>query len=185
MTATTYTLLGLPMQRQSSRRKLVVVTYSALAVLCSLNLWGAHNLGFWPGLYAGSFVGLYIFGGQGRYGLVKAFANKPPRPAPPIVNLMKLHLQPDSAGTPDASTWRNDERELSRRDLAHYRAYQPITIALTAILVLSAMTLHPTRWIPIPLLQNLLFAVALFTTVLALTLPSAIILWTEPDIDLS
>jgi hypothetical protein len=29
-----------------------------------------------------------------------------------------------------------------------------------------------------------LFAAALFTTVLAITLPSAIILWTEPDVDL-
>ena len=151
---------------------------------CSLNLWGAHNLGSWPGLYAGSFVGLYIFGGQGRYGLIKAFANKPPRTEPAAVNLLKLHLDPVSAGTPESSAWMNDERELSRRDLAHYRAYQPITAAMMVILVLAAMTLHPTRWIPIALLQSLLFAVALYTTVLAITLPSAIILWTEPDVDL-
>jgi hypothetical protein len=184
MTATRYKVLGIPMQRQSARRKLVVVTYAALAGLCSLNLWGAHNLGFWPGLYAGLFVGIFIFGGRGRYGLIKPFVNKPLRVEPAMVNLVRLHLDPASAGTPDASTWMNDERELSRRDLAHYRAYQPMTIAMTVILVLAAMTLHPTRWIAISVLQNLLFAVVLFTTVLAITLPSAIILWTEPDVDL-
>ena len=185
MTATSYKVLGIPMQRQSARRRLVVVVYAVLAMLCSLNVWGGHNLGFWPGLYAGMFVGVFIFGGRGRYGLIKSFVNTSPRPEPPMMDLVRLHLRPETAGTPDPSTWRNDERELSRRDLAHYRAYQPMTIAMTVILVLAAMTLHPTHWIPIPLLQNLLFAVALYATVLAITLPSAIILWTEPDVDLA
>jgi len=34
------------------------------------------------------------------------------------------------------------------------------------------------------ILLNLLFLVALITSVMAITLPAAIILWTEPDIDL-
>jgi hypothetical protein len=34
MTATSYKVLGIPMQRQSARRKLVVITYALLAMLC-------------------------------------------------------------------------------------------------------------------------------------------------------
>ena len=70
-------------------------------------------LAAWAGLAAGM-------------GLIKPFPNKPPRPEPVMVDAIRLQLAPMTAGTPDESSWRNDERELSRRDRAHYQAYQVV-----------------------------------------------------------
>jgi len=184
-TAHPYKAFGIPMQRRATRRKLVVLTYIALALICAVTSWSAKTFpaGVSYALYAAVAVGIFVFGGQGRYGLIKPFPNKPPRPEPSTIELVRLHLDPLSAGTPDTSTWKNDERELARRDAAHYRAYQPLTVAFVAILMLASYALHPPHWLPLDAILSLIFVLALFATVLALTLPSAIILWTEPDIE--
>jgi peptidoglycan/LPS O-acetylase OafA/YrhL len=183
--AVTYKLFGIPMQRRATRRKLVVLTYIVLAVLCAatLLLVQYYSYTFSYALYAAVAVGIFVFGGQGPYGLIKAFANKPPRPESPIVDLVRLHLEPMSIGTPDTSAWKNDERELARRDAAHYLAYQPLAIAFLLVLPLAAWAVHPPHWASVAVLLNLILSVALIASVLAVTLPSAIILWTEPDID--
>jgi hypothetical protein len=184
MTSTmNYRVLGMSMQRRSARRWLVVCTYAVLAALCVLNVVYAKTMGFWIGLYGSSLVSLFVFGGNGRYGLIKPFLNKPPRPEVAVVNLLRLQLSPPSAGTPEEASWRNDERELSRRDLAHYRAYQPLTVMLIGVLLLAAMAIHPTHWVATAVILQLLFAAALVTTVSAVTLPAAMILWNEPDMD--
>ena len=181
--ATTYTVFGFPMQRRSARRRLVVCTYAVLLAICIPTAWVGANL-FSFALYAALAVGIFVFGGTGRYGLIKSFLNKPPRPEPPVVDLVRLHLEPLSAGTPDESTWRNDERELERRNLAHYRAYQPISILFMPILLLSSWAVHPLHWnIPVALINQTIFTITLLATMLALTLPAAIILWIEPDLD--
>lgn len=185
MTSTmSYRVFGIPMQQRSARRWLVVCTYAVLTALCALNVVYASTMGFWIGLYGSSLVSLFVFGGNGRYGLIKPFLNKPPRPEPSTVTLVRLQIDPASAGTPEEAAWRNDERELSRRDAAHYRAYQPVSVMLIVVLLLAAMAMHPTHWIAPALILQMLFAAALATTVLALTLPAAVILWSEPDIEM-
>jgi len=95
-----------------------------------------------------------------------------------------------TAGTPDESSWKNDERELSRRDRAHYRAYQVVAGAFPVVLLLAAFGLKVAQgslqlaWLTTATVLQSIFAVALLETVLAMTLPAAIILWNEPDIDL-
>jgi hypothetical protein len=132
----------------------------------------------------------FVFGGSGRYGLIKAFPNKPLRQEPAMVDAIRLQLAPMTAGTPAESSWKNDERELSRRNLAHYQAFQVIGIALMAILVVavfglrSAMGLHHVEWLTVTLALNVIYAIALIGSMLVVTLPAAIILWNEPDIDL-
>lgn len=181
---TRYRALGLPMHLRSSRRRLVAATYAVLAVLCGLAIAfeGTNPAAYTYAIYAALAVGIFVFGGQGRYGLVKAFLNKPPRPESPTVDLVRLRLDSQTYNPPDAA-WRNDERELTQRDLAHYRAYQPLAVAMVLILQLSAWTLHPPRWLPLAVALHILFPLALIASVLAITLPSAIILWNEPDLD--
>ena len=102
-----------------------------------------------------------------------------------MVTLVKLQLQPESLFQSDDAAWMNDERELARRDRAHYKAYQAVSTGVAILLLLAFWSVKPSQVIPAVIVQNVLFMVALVTAVLALTLPSAIILWTEPDIDLS
>ena len=191
MTATSYSVLGVSMQRQQARRRLVVSMYAVLAVFCAASMIFARTepLFYSWTIYATMVVAFFVFGGTGRYGLIKPFPNKPPRPEMPMVETIRLQLDPMSAGTPDESSWRNDERELSRRDRAHYQAYQLVGLGAFVVLVLAALGLrmamglrHP-EWLTVVLVLNVIYGVALVTSVLVVTLPSAIILWTEPDLD--
>jgi len=183
--AITLKVFGIPMQRRSTRRKLVVATYIVLSSICAAAAW-SHTIfpaGMTYAIWSAIAVGIFIFGGQGRYGLVKPFLNKPPQPEPPMIDLVRLQLEPLSVGTADSSAWKNDERELARRDNAHYVAYQPLAIGWVAVLMLSSWALHAPRFLSHDAILSLIFTIALVACVLALTLPAAIILWTEPDID--
>ena len=172
------------------RRRLVVLVYAALAVLCAASIIfaRAEPLVYSWTLYATMGVSIFIFGGQGRYGLIKPFPNKPPRPEPVMVDVVRLQLAPMTAGTPDDTSWRNDERELSRRDRAHYQAYSAVGLCLLAILLLAALELQMLlgsrhlQWLSVTVMLQMIFGIALAGSVLMVTLPSAIILWTEPDI---
>jgi hypothetical protein len=191
MTSTGYSVFGVSMERQSTRRKLVVLVYAALAVLCAGSIVFARTepLVYSWTLYATMGVSIFIFGGQGRYGLIKPFPNKPPRPEPVMVDVVRLQLAPMTAGTPDDASWKNDERELSRRDRAHYQAYSTVGFCLLAILLLAALGLQTAlgsshlQWLSVTVVLQLIFGSALAGSVLMVTLPSAIILWTEPNID--
>jgi hypothetical protein len=185
MTETNYTAFGIPMQQRSARRKLVVAAYLVLALICGLTIAFIRVAPYLYSyaMYATLAFSFVVFGGMGRRGLLKPFPNKPPRPEPPMVTVIQLHLQPEVLLAKDDSAWKNDERELSRRDLAHYRAYQPMSLALVILLCITAIGNHPWSWISLPVLLNVAFGVALVATVMYLTLPAAIILWTEPDID--
>jgi hypothetical protein len=192
MTATTYKVLGIPMQQQSARRKLVVVVYALLGAVCVASVIFAQTEPFLYGwaIYATMIVAFFVFGGSGRYGLIKPFPNKAPRQEPAMVDVVRLQLAPMTAGTPEESNWKNDERELSRRNLAHYQAFQVVGVAVMVILVVatfglrSAMGLRHAEWLTVTMALNLIYAMALIGSMLVVTLPAAIILWTEPDIDL-
>ena len=114
------------MERQRARRRLVVTTYALLAMLCG-SAFCAHVfygvgalLPYEVAIYGSMAVGAFVFGGNGwyggRWGLIKPFANKPPRTEPPMVTLVQLQLQPERLLQADESGWRNDERELERRN---------------------------------------------------------------------
>jgi hypothetical protein len=186
----------MPMQRQRARRRLVVAVYALLLGLC-VSAFGLHFfygtdalLPYDVAIFGSMMIGAFVFGGNGfwggRWGLVKPFANKPPRPEPAMVTLVKLQLQPESLLQADESGWRNDERELGRRDRAHYQAYQAVMISVVLLLLLAFWALEPHHLnVSKDMLLNVMFLVALISTVMAMTLPAAIILWTEPDMDLS
>jgi hypothetical protein len=196
MTAASYKVFGIPMEQQRARRKLVVAVYAVLLMFCVGSIVFARTAPIaynWT-IYVTMAAAMLVFGGVGgvggRYGLIKPFPNKPPRPEPVMVDAIRLQLAPMTAGTPDESSWKNDERELSRRDRAHYQAYQVVASAFPVVLLLAALGLKVAQgslqlaWLTTTTVLQSIFAVALLETVLAMTLPAAIILWNEPDIDL-
>jgi hypothetical protein len=85
---------------------------------------------------------------------------------------------------------RGDEREMHRRDHAHFRAYYFLGYGLIAALMAGYFRgpnpitplLPPTMRAYIVQLPFILLAA---TGILYLTLPQAILLWTEPDMDQS
>jgi FtsH-binding integral membrane protein len=187
MGGTSSKVMGIPMQRQEARRQLVVGVYVVLAAICgaSVALAPRYPLLYAYAVYPALAVGMLVFGGQGHRGLLKGFANKPPRPDAPQMEMMKLNLAPRMLVSADASGWKNDERELSRRDRAHYKAYQVIGTGWIVALLLVAFALAPR---PHPVstrtLLVVLFGLAEAMAMLVVTLPAAIILWSEPDMEL-
>jgi hypothetical protein len=134
-------------------------------------------------------VNALVFGGTSgfqRPGLIKPFRDVAP-PADTVsdslvgLGLYRFGQLPFHAWK-DIDAWRNDERELRRRDAAHYLAYQPLTAAMAVMFAIAGLALHRPSWIPATALSLALYALALPMTVLAATLPQAIILWTEPDL---
>lgn len=151
--------LGMKMARRTNRRWLVAVTYLSLIALWTIlgTLMGDRGqaLSFAYVLLAASLVvnGI-IFGGYGCWGLIKPFSARTPSGAP----------------TPR----HNDERELRRRDRMHFYAYRVVV----ALMVLAFFVgRHPFRN---PEIGN---ALILGVLVLGLTLPQALLLWIEPDMD--
>ena len=89
------------------------------------------------------------------------------------------------AGNPHA---RGDEREVHRRDHAHFKAYYALGYFLFIALIAGSFRGPDpiTPHLP-PALQGYLmqlpFVLLLTTGLLYGTLPSAILLWTEPDME--
>ena len=85
----------------------------------------------------------------------------------------------------DEVSFRNDERELAQRDRAHYMAYQAVGLAGLAPWMLSSLRMTKpglTAWIPMGA-DQLYFGLTTVVLLLFLTLPQAILLWTEPDME--
>jgi len=173
-------VLGFSMETRSARRLLIVAVYAILAALLAAGwfLDQLHVTGPWL-YYAAFFVGYFILGGVGPYGLIKPFTGKGPRNQPMPSCLVELQLAVTGAIEPASpSLYRNDERELQLRDRAHYRAYQVVLMLFAPIWLLSLWTPH---LISPALLPHLVLLLATAGVILSITLPQALILWTEPD----
>lgn len=178
------TILGFKMEKQSARRSLVVAVYLLLAILVVAG-WFLDRL-LETGVYifwAAFFLNYFVLGGYGPEGLVKPFTGTGFRHRPVPSNLVELELYATGNLQNSPSEYRNDERELRRRDHVHYQAYQALCVLLAGIWLISVWTLHPPRFIPAGLLPILLYLVVFPVILIALTLPQSIVLWTEPDLD--
>ncbi len=175
------------MARRSRRRVLVAAIYGGLAVLIALLWWGTHWRGtgvyvFWAAMLACRF----FLGGYYRGGLVKPFQYRRPVNAamPPTLLALKLRVyQPVLEADEDG--FRNDERELNQRDRAHYMAYQAIGMAGVLEAFGASMRIGIPRlqaWMTMPA-DQMYYGFSLVTLTLFLTLPQAILLWTEPDME--
>ena len=158
-------ILGISLNSRRNRRWLVVLIYVFLGILFivgSLEHVGIF-MEFWFFIYPALIINTLIFGNfifwKKRYGgLLKPFTPDPERP--------------------------NDERELAARDSAHYRAYKALTffIFLMVILCIELPAGYRKGLSPTELLFFVrMSGYGLYS--IAITLPQAILLWREPDIE--
>ena len=173
------------MAPQTHRRALVVLIYAALAALMAALFFADRwrTTGYYL-VFATFLVNRLFLGGYNFGGLIKPFSGKPPRSPdgpPPFVLLALRVYHPE----PAENEYRSDERELQQRDRAHYNAYQWIASTLVVLWLLAGWNTfrpHLLAWIPVsPSL--LIYGIVLAAIVVALTLPQAILLWTEPDME--
>ena len=85
---------------------------------------------------------------------------------------------------------RGDEREVHRRDHAHFMAYRTLGYFLCCSVMMAVVLFvgpnHISPLLPLALrdfLMQLSFVLLMATALLYGTLPSAILLWTEPDME--
>jgi hypothetical protein len=175
------------MARQTRRRALVVVIYAAFTVLITV-LWiftGWRGTGAYV-IWAALFACRFFLGGYYTGGLVKPFNGKAPKEPQMAPSLLALKLRVHQPlPTRDGSAHRNDERELHQRDHAHYLAFQAVGIAVCVPMFIASLRLiRPSlmSWIPMQP-DAMYYGLTLVALILFLTLPQAILLWTEPDME--
>ena len=176
----------LDMAARIHRRTLVVSIYAGLAMLMAA-LWSVdrwHTSGVYM-IFATIFVNRLFLGGYNFGGLIKPFNGKAPRRSSyaetPFLMLALRVYQP----APEENEYRNDEREVHLRNRAHYQAYKVLTIALTVLWLVADWKMKVPRllaWMHVST-DGLLYGLVLMAIVAALTLPQAILLWTEPDME--
>jgi hypothetical protein len=173
------------MAPRSRRRVVVVAIYAVLAslVIASSSLSGWRSLSPYV-IWAVILACRLFLGGYYPGGLVKPFSGNASRPsdAPPSLLILKLRVYKPVPGVGEAYT--NDERELNQRDRAHYLAYKALGMALFVPWVTSSLlgdqrlfSLNPAT------VNRLCSAIILGLIAMFITLPQAILLWTEPDME--
>jgi hypothetical protein len=174
------------MARQTRRRVLVVTIYSAFVLLMAV-LWATTQ---WRGtggvvIWAAIFACRFFLGGYYSGGLVKPFNGKAPKQYEMPPSLLSLKLRVYQPAPSDDSAYRSDERELHQRDHAHYLAFQVVGVAVCVPMFIASMRLiRPSlmSWIPMQP-DAMYYGLTLVALILFLTLPQAILLWTEPDME--
>jgi hypothetical protein len=175
------------MAPQSSRRWLVATIYLLLAaILVELYILDAWRTSGYYLIFATFLINRFFLGGYQFGGLIKPFNQQQPvRRTPPTIRFVLLFGYHTWQPEPVRSEWLNDEREQAQRDRAHYQAYQALIVALVPLWLLASWASHSSpllRWLPIPPME-LVYGLVLATIALAITLPQAILLWTEPDME--
>jgi len=153
---------GVSMNSRRNRRLLVVFLYGFIGLLIVLALQ-KHISDYMVWLVVLVFIDPLIFGdflfwGKKYGGLLKPFHQDPERP--------------------------NDERELAARDAAHFRAYAVLVMLLLTLLVVPDWV--PARYVDRFSPTEILFYIRTSLwglCAIAMTLPQAVLLWSEPDID--
>jgi hypothetical protein len=184
----------LNMARRMNRRMLVVLVFAGYAGLmgCSwlLDHWRFSSLFL---VLVPSIVNGLILGGYGLSvrGMVKPFlANeileyyaRNPRLS------WSLSSQQRTQTIADLETRRSDERELHRRDSVHWVAYRCLGGVLLMILFIAMLQNDPPPMMKhFPAILSSAFERPLYGLILAAfllftSLPQAILLWTEPDME--
>ena len=129
------------MAQRSRRRLLVVIIYALLASLVIASTTVADWRGVSPYVIWMALLACRLFlGGYYSGGLIKPFNGKSRTlsDAPPSLLALKLRVYQPLPGA-NGESYRNDERELRLRDLAHYRAYKALGIGLMVPYVTSSL----------------------------------------------
>ncbi|MGA7158992.1 MAG: hypothetical protein WBY53_19255 [Acidobacteriaceae bacterium] len=162
---------GIPIKTQRQRRLLVVGYYLLFTVMAGVGFW------LWPKFLAAlvqlAFVMAILLGGISYDAPVKAYERLPvpfDQDGPQTLNL---------SGRRESRRWWSplDERERVERDHAHYTAYRILRWTLGVVALgygLSLTWTYPSLGKELPVLVWML-------VVYVLSLPQAVVLWTEPE----
>jgi len=165
--------LGFSMVRRDSRRRLVVVTYAILLALMAVMIVVPRSAPHRP---VAGFALSFAFTIAVIVVILRIFGRLAKDTVLPLIHggeMTSLGLTPQPRREDDL-----DERELAVRNAAYFTAYRAVAVysliacmALSYSSELSASTALPLMlWVFISLLAMIL------------TLPPAVILWTEPDV---
>ena len=172
------TFLGLPMRTPAQRRAFVMVYYALLLLFATVGF--VRNRRLPEALFTQTLIFGGLLGGIRPGGPVKAYA-EPRFPLGYENDNRPLTLGLNAAMNKIIGTryWTPlDERETEQRDRAHYRAYRILRwfFCISALTYALLWTWAPARLeYEAPLLAWLLLVVTL-------SLPQAVLLWTEPAI---
>jgi hypothetical protein len=179
----------LNMAPQANRRTLVWVVYGLLAMFMTAS-WMSNPRGtdaafisivsgllLWP-TFGGRFQSKYYLFGSG---LVEPFDGNEVLDRKRRSKWARFFI-PEVG---DEREVRNDERALRRRDHAHYVAFQSLgsLIALAFILkYFDSNSMLPTVLTP-EWVNRIIFGILQISWIEIMSLPQAILLWTEPDME--
>jgi hypothetical protein len=171
------------MHSRARRRVLVALIYAAFAALMAaswfLDRWRMSGTYFLMNFAL--LVSWFVLGGYYPGGLLRPFDGYVRRRnvSPPST---ALELNGDPAA-PAVRESLNDEREFRERDRAHYQAFRWFAIAFLFLSLLANPYLVGWLHLTADRILDLLHGGLLVALMLGLTLPQAILLWTEPDME--
>jgi hypothetical protein len=179
-------LLGhrIDMAPRHRRRWLVALVYALFFAGMTggwfLDRWGLSAV--WLVMVTSLIVPL-LLGGKYPGALVKPFAGK--RTAFNSQAPALLFLRWGFRGVRESSDgeYRSDEREQRQSDRAHSRAYRAMYAVLLLLwgVAFNLVARHP--FLPAVTAGQLTYGMAVLSLFLTFTLPQAILLWTEPDME--
>jgi hypothetical protein len=168
----TPTFLGFSMVRRSNRRLLVGTSYATLMVLmATLILFLPSGRQINANAMSMCFVLAYVVVGRAIFGrLVKDTVLPEVRGG----EMTSLGLSPRRRRGEDEP----DEREVAVRNAAYFVAYRALAVYSFALWFASPFFFSLTASTAVRVLQ----LVTMPLLAMALTLPQAVVLWTEPDV---
>jgi hypothetical protein len=184
------------MATKARRRRLVVSVYVGLAALVLAGwfldrwqVWGCCLI-----LSSTTFIYCFVLGGFGALGkgMIKPFLGNEVR-ARYLRNTESSWSRLSRLTIPkinDEREFCSDEREVRRRDNAHEVAYRRMGVVgiitfLIAYFKNAALPLLERHGITLStaFFDNLIYGLLIASFILFVTLPQAILLWTEPDME--
>jgi|HubBroStandDraft_4_1064222.scaffolds.fasta_scaffold27458_3 hypothetical protein len=171
-----HAFLFFSVETQSHRRSLVIAYYAVFAMLCLImaTLRGTHGLVLLLQLTA---MAAFYLGGTSAKGPVRLFSHWQRKFVDgSIYGIDPRRMRANGA----ASRLRVDEQDLYTRDRAHYLAYAATRWAVILFALFGPLVVYE---IGISAFGRLLVVLCVPFCVLFLSLPQAIILWNEPDLE--
>jgi hypothetical protein len=165
--------LGFSMLRRTSRRRLVAVTYAILLALMAVIIVVSRSA---PRRRVAGFASSFAFAIAFNGVSLSIFGRLAKDTVLPLIHggeMTSLGLTPQPRREDDL-----DERELAVRNAAYFKAYR--AVAVYSIIAWMALICSFDLSASIALSLMLLLFIPLLT--MTLTLPPAVILWTEPDV---
>jgi hypothetical protein len=164
--------LGFPMSRRHNRRLLVAVTYATLLPLMAAVIVVVPGVNPYLAVWM-CFILAYNVASRAILGRLTKDTVLPERRGGQLTSLRLAPGQPRGEEEPD-------EREVAVRNAAHFEAYR--VLAMYSIIIWVALPLLLPFSLSASTLVRVLELLAMPLLAIALTLPQAVVLWTEPDV---